>query len=186
MALILPYEGKSPNIAGSAWLAPTAVVTGDAAIGEDSSIWFGAVLRGDVHWIRVGRSVNIQDNAVCHVTNDDAPLEIEDFVSIGHAAVVHGCTLKRGCLIGIGARVLDKVIVGEQSLVAAGSVVREGTIIPPGELWAGVPAVKKKSLTEEEKRGLLYTAEMYVQYARGYQGQAVEIPLEWVDGRKKK
>ena len=122
MALILPYMHKRPVIHESAWLSPTAVVTGEVEIGPESSLWFGTVVRGDVNWIRIGSQVNLQDGVICHVTIAKAPLLIEDQTSVGHAAVVHGCTLKRGCLIGIGARVLDLAVVGEQSLVAAGSV----------------------------------------------------------------
>ncbi|MCL4304329.1 gamma carbonic anhydrase family protein [bacterium] len=175
MALILPYEGKAPRIDESAWLAPTAVVTGDTEIGPECSLWFGTVVRGDVNWIRIGARTNLQDGVICHVTIAKAPLTIEELVSVGHAAVVHGCTLKRGCLIGIGARVLDLAVVGEQSLVAAGSVVLEETIIPSGELWAGVPARKKRDLSSEERRSLLDTAERYVQYRLSYQGQWGEI-----------
>jgi carbonic anhydrase/acetyltransferase-like protein (isoleucine patch superfamily) len=180
MALILPYQGKSPVIHDTVWLAPTAVVTGDTEIGAESSIWFGTVVRGDVNWIRIGKQVNLQDGVICHVTIAKAPLTLEDQVSVGHAAVVHGCTLKRGCLIGIGARVLDHAVVSEQSLVAAGSVVLENTIIPPGELWAGVPAKKKRDLSPEEQQGLLDTAARYVHYRLHYSGHTAEIPSEWL------
>ncbi len=180
MALILPYKGKEPRIDESAWLAPNAVVTGDTEIGPECSLWFGTVVRGDVNWIRIGAKANLQDGVICHVTIAKAPLTIEELVSVGPAAVVHGCTLRRGCLIGIGARVLDLAVVGEQSLVAAGSVVLEETIIPPGELWAGVPARKKRDLSSEERKGLLDTAERYVQYRLSYQGQWAEIPPDWL------
>lgn len=180
MALILPYRDLKPRIHESAWLAPNAVITGDTEIGPDSSVWFGTVIRGDVNWIRIGAKVNLQDGVICHVTIARAPLTIENLVSVGHAAVVHGCTLKRGCLIGIGARVLDHAVVGEQSLVAAGSVVLEETVIPPGELWAGVPAKKKRELSPEEQQGLLDTAERYVQYRLHYQGLEAEIPSAWL------
>lgn len=180
MALILPYRDLKPRIHESVWLAPNAVVTGDTEIGPDCSLWFGTVVRGDVNWIRIGARVNLQDGAICHVTIGRAPLTIEDSVSVGHAAVVHGCTLRRGCLIGIGARVLDHAVVGEQALVAAGSVVLEETVIPPGELWAGVPAKKKRDLSPEEQLGLLNTAERYVQYRLHYQGLEAEIPSAWL------
>lgn len=180
MALILPYRGKLPDIHLSAWLAPNATVIGDVLIGPESSVWFGTVVRGDVNWIRIGSKVNLQDGVICHVTIAKAPLTIEDEVSIGHAAVVHGCTLRQGCLIGIGARVLDLAEIGEQSLVAAGSVVLENTIIPAGELWAGVPAKKKRELSSEERQGLIDTAARYVQYRLQYLGQNVNIPAEWL------
>lgn len=180
MALILPYQNLKPRIHESVWLAPNAVITGDTEIGPDSSVWFGTVVRGDVNWIRIGAKVNLQDGVICHVTIARAPLTIEDMVSVGHAAVVHGCTLRRGCLVGIGARVLDHAVVGEQSLVAAGSVVLEETVILPGELWAGVPAKKKRNLSPDEQQGLLDTAERYVQYRLHYQGLEAEIPSAWL------
>lgn len=184
MALILPYDGLSPRIHDSAWLAPNATVTGDTEIGAECSLWFCTVVRGDVNWVRIGQKVNLQDGVICHVTIARAPLTIEDLVSVGHGAIVHGCTLKRGCLVGIGARVLDHAVVGEQSLVAAGSVVLEQTVIPAGELWAGVPAKKKRDLSPEERQGLLDTAERYVQYRLHYQGIQAEIPAEWLPQTK--
>jgi len=184
VALILPYEGLSPRIHDSAWLAPNATVTGDTEIGAECSLWFCTVVRGDVNWVRIGQKVNLQDGVICHVTIARAPLTIEDLVSVGHGAIVHGCTLKRGCLVGIGARVLDHAVVGEQSLVAAGSVVLEQTVIPAGELWAGVPAKKKRDLSPEERQGLLDTAERYVQYRLHYQGIQAEIPAEWLPQTK--
>lgn len=184
MALILPYRGISPIIHASAWLSQTTVVIGDVQIGSESSLWFGTVVRGDVNSIRIGSRVNLQDGVICHVTISKAPLTIEDNASIGHGAVVHGCTVKEGSLIGIGARVLDLAIVGEQSLVAAGSVVLENTVIPPGELWAGVPAIKKRELSLVEKQGLLDTASRYVQYRLHYLGHEAEIPMNWLPKQK--
>lgn len=140
--IILSYNGQSPTVDRNAWVAPGAVISGDTRIGADSSVWFGAVVRGDINRIRIGCRTNIQDGAVCHVNFGDGALEIGDDVSVGQGAVLHGCTLESGCLAGIGARVLDCAIVGRQSLVAAGSVVREGTRIPAGELWAGAAADK--------------------------------------------
>jgi len=176
--LILPYLGKVPEIHPSAWISPTASIIGDVKIGAESSIWFGTIIRGDVNWIRIGDGVNIQDGAICHVLIDTAPLVIEDRVSIAHGVIVHGCTLKKGCLVGIGAKVLDHSVVGEGSLVAAGSVVREGQIIPSGELWAGIPAVKKRNLTEDERKSLLDTAERYIAYRLHYMGSDVKIPKD--------
>lgn len=164
----------------STWLAPTAVITGDVTIGAECSIWFGTVVRGDVNWIRIGDQVNLQDGVICHVTIAKAPLTIENRVSVGHAAVVHGCTLRQGCLIGIGARVLDHAVVGAESLIAAGSVVLEGSIVPPGELWAGVPAKKKRELSADERKGLLDTSARYVQYRLNYSGHTVDIPADWL------
>lgn len=180
LALILPYQGKNPVIHENSWISPTSVIVGDVQIGSESSIWFGAVIRGDVNWIRIGYRTNVQDGAVCHVTIGTAPLLVEDEVSIGHAAVVHGCTLRSGCLIGIGARVLDHAIVGERSLIAAGAVVLEGSRVPAGELWAGVPARKKRDLSVDEQQSLLDTAARYVHYRLHYTGQAAEIPKDWL------
>ncbi|MBU0690744.1 gamma carbonic anhydrase family protein [bacterium] len=177
-AQILPYEGKTPIIDPSAWISPTSVIIGDTVIGADCSVWFNTVIRGDVNTIRIGRGVNIQDGVICHVTIAKAPLVIEDYVSIAHGAIIHGCTLKRGCLIGIGAKVLDLAIIGEESLIAAGSVVREGQVIPSGELWAGIPAVKKRDLASEERKSLLDTAERYVLYRLKYMGSDIEIPQD--------
>jgi len=166
--IILPFDGKMPVIHSSAWIAPSAVVIGDVEIGAESSVWFGTVIRGDVNIIRIGRRVNIQDGVICHVNYADASLLIEDEVSIGHSAMLHGCKLERGSLIGIGARVLDRAVVGSLSLVAAGSVIREGAKIAQGELWAGIPAVKKRDLSEQEKHELISTADHYVQYRLHY------------------
>jgi gamma-carbonic anhydrase len=166
--IILPFDGHLPIIHDTAWVAPGAVVIGDTEIGEESSIWFGAVVRGDVNRIRIGRRVNIQDGAICHVNLADADLVIEDDVTIGHGAILHGCRLGAGCLIGIGARVLDHVVVGRESLIAAGSVVREGTKVPEGELWAGIPAAKKRDLKPEERQELLRNAAHYAEYRLHY------------------
>jgi gamma-carbonic anhydrase len=166
--LILSFQNKRPEIHQTAWIAPGAVVIGDTIIDAESSVWFGTVIRGDVNRIRIGKRANIQDGSICHVNYDNAALTIEDDVSIGHGVILHGCTLERGCLVGIGARVLDRAAVGAHSLIAAGSVVREGVKIPSGELWAGIPAVKKRDLTPDEIQGLLDTAAHYVQYRLHY------------------
>jgi gamma-carbonic anhydrase len=166
--LILPYDGKLPIIDPSAWIAPGSVIIGNATIGPECSVWFGAVIRADINEIRIGKRTNIQDGVVCHVNFGEASLIIGDDVSIGHSVMLHGCRIESGCLIGIGARILDRVVVGEGSLVAAGSVVREGAKIPPGELWAGAPAVKKKELTVEDREGLLKNAAHYVNFRLEY------------------
>lgn len=173
--ILLPYEGHYPNIHPTAWIAPGAVVIGDTEIGAESSVWFGAIVRGDVNRIRVGCRVNLQDGVICHVNVGDAALIIEDDVTVGHAAVLHGCTLERGCLVGIGARVLDHAVIGSFSLVAAGSVVREGARIPSGELWAGIPAVKKRDLSEAEKQELLHSAAHYAEYRLQYMGASERL-----------
>jgi len=176
--VILSFKGKFPDIHPTAWIAPGAIVIGDVVIGEEASVWFGSVIRGDVNIIRIGKRVNIQDGTICHVNYSDAALHIGDDVSIGHSVMLHGCRLETGCLIGIGARVLDGAVVGKNSLVAAGSVVREGTIIPPRELWAGVPAVKKRDLKDEGVEEILATAEHYVQYRLHYMQAGAEQSIQ--------
>ncbi len=166
--IILPFEGQFPIIHPTAWIAPGAIVIGDSVIGAESSVWFAAVVRGDVNKIRIGSRVNLQDGVICHVNVADAALTIGDQVSVGHGAILHGCTLEAGCLVGIGARVLDHAVIGSQSLIAAGSVVREGTKVPSGELWAGIPAIRKRDLKPEEMQELLNTAEHYVRYRLHY------------------
>jgi carbonic anhydrase/acetyltransferase-like protein (isoleucine patch superfamily) len=166
-ALVLPFKGILPQIHPSAWIAPTAVVIGDTEIGEESSVWFGSIVRGDVNSIRIGKRVNIQDGVICHENSNDT-LIIEDNVSVGHGAIIHGCKLEAGCLVGIGARILDRAVIGSGSLIAAGSVVKEGTIVPPGELWAGIPAVKKKTFSTADIQGLLDIADHYVHYRLHY------------------
>lgn len=150
--MILDFEGRSPQIHPRAWVAPGAVVVGDVSVGEDSSIWYGAVLRGDVHSIRVGRRSNIQDLSTVHVTRDLYPSVIGDEVTVGHRAVVHGCQVHDGALVGIGSIVLDGAVIGEGAWVAAGALVAPGISVEPGTLVAGVPArpVRKLGLDELE------------------------------------
>lgn len=147
---VRPFKGKQPRLGSGTYVADSATIIGDVEIGNDCSIWPGTVLRGDVHFIRIGSRTNIQDNCVLHVTQDAHPTVVAEEVTIGHSAIVHGCTVKKGALIGMGARVLDGAVVGECALVAAGAVVSEGMIVPPRTLVAGVPAKIKRELTEAE------------------------------------
>ncbi len=146
----LDYRGKSPAIGREVYIAGTAVVIGDVVLGDDCSVWFNAVVRGDENYVRVGKRTNVQDNSVLHVTLQTHPLSVGSDVTIGHSAIVHGCDIKDGSLIGMGAIVLDGAVIGERSMVAAGSVVKEGMIVPPGTLVAGVPATVRRKLTEED------------------------------------
>ena len=141
--IVLPARGKMPQIHNSVWLAPNCTIVGEVNIKEESTIWFGAIVRGDVASISVGKRVNIQDGAVIHGTYGQSKTIIEDRVSIGHNAIVHGAKICKGALIGMGAVVMDHVVVGEGAVVAAGAVVLEGTIIPPKTLFAGVPAKER-------------------------------------------
>jgi carbonic anhydrase/acetyltransferase-like protein (isoleucine patch superfamily) len=152
---------KEPVLGRDVYLASTAVVLGDVTLGDHSSVWYGAVLRGDINRIVVGHHSNVQDNAVLHLA-DDFPCVVGNWVTIGHSAVVHACTIGDECLIGIGATVLDGTVIGEQSLVGAGAVVTPGTVIPPGSMVLGAPAKVKRALTPEERAGLKHWAEKYV------------------------
>lgn len=149
MAIIKKLNGYDPKFGKNCFLADNAVIVGDVEMGDDCSIWFGAVLRGDVHRIRIGNKVNIQDNATIHATYKKSPTEIGNHVSIAHNAVVHGCTIKDNVLIGMGAIVLDDAIVESNTIVAAGSVVTKGTVVESGWVYGGIPAKKIKQLGEE-------------------------------------
>lgn len=153
MPLILPVKGVSPNIPSSCFVAENATIVGDVVLGEDCSIWFNAVVRGDVNKIRIGSKVNIQDGACIHCTYEKTQTIIGNNVSIGHNAIVHGCKVDDNVLIGMGAIVMDNVQIGSNSIIAAGAVVLEGTIIAPGSIFAGVPAKKVKDISQELLKG---------------------------------
>lgn len=166
-ALILPFHGHSPEFAASAWLAPTATVVGRADLAEESSVFYGAVLRADMDAISLGARSNLQDNVVVH-TDFGIPTVIGSGVSVGHAAVLHGCTIEDDCLIGMSATVLNRAVVGHGSLVAAGSVVLEGTVIPPRSLVAGIPAKVRREITDEEFEHIRANAAHYVALSRAH------------------
>ncbi len=153
MPVILPVKGISPDIPSDVFVAPNATIVGDVVMGPSCSIWFNAVIRGDVNAIRIGEKVNIQDNAVIHCTYEKNATMIGNNVSIGHSAIVHGCTIEDNVLIGMGAIVMDRAVVGSYSIIAAGAVVLEGTVIPPGSVYAGVPAKKVKDVSPEKVSG---------------------------------
>jgi carbonic anhydrase/acetyltransferase-like protein (isoleucine patch superfamily) len=166
MALIKSVNGKSPQIGEDVYLAENATVVGDVVMGNQCSVWFNAVIRGDVHYIRIGNKVNIQDGAVIHCTYQKHPTEIGDNVSIGHNALVHGCKVMNNVLIGMGAIVMDGVRVHSNSIIAAGAVVLEGTIVESGCIYAGVPAKKVKELSQEQTAVLIEgIADNYVMYS---------------------
>jgi carbonic anhydrase/acetyltransferase-like protein (isoleucine patch superfamily) len=175
MASILPYKGWFPKIDPTVYIAPNATVIGNVEIGEHSSVWFGAVVRGDVHYIKIGRYTNIQDNAVIHVTHytkpdmsDGFPTIIGDYVSIAHGAIVHGCVIKDNVLVGIGAKILDGAVINENTLVAAGTLVPPGKEFPPGVLLMGSPAKVKRELTPEEIEKIKENALNYAKYKEQY------------------
>lgn len=165
MPLILPVKGVAPDIAPDCFIAENATIVGDVVIGEKCSVWFNAVIRGDVHYIKIGNYTNIQDGAVIHCTYKKAPTVIGNYVNIGHQAMVHGCTVKDHVLIGMGAIVMDHAIVEDYVIIAAGAVVLENTICERGFLYAGVPAKKIKALSEEQISMLNQLPHNYVMYA---------------------
>ncbi len=166
--MIHPFKAIKPEIHDSAMVAESAQVIGDVVIGEESSIWFNAVVRGDVNYIRIGMRTNIQDGCVLHVARRTLPLIIGDEVTVGHNAVLHACTVGNRCLIGMGAIVMDGAEVGENSIVGAGALVISGTKIPPGSLVLGSPAQVKRPLTEEEARNIRESAAHYVADIENY------------------
>ncbi len=166
MALILPVLGISPAFGKNCFLAPNATIVGDVITGDDCSFWFNAVVRGDVNSIRLGNRVNVQDGAVIHCTFEKTRTIIGDNVSIGHNAIVHGCTIHNDVLIGMGAIVMDNAEIGSNTIIAAGAVVLEGTRVEPGTIYAGIPAKKVKDVSQELIKGEINRiAENYVKYA---------------------
>lgn len=164
MAHLITIDGATPVVAESAFLAPTATLSGDVALGEQSSAFYGVSARGDSAPIRVGERTNLQDNVVLHA-DAGFPCTLGNDVTVGHSAVVHGATVEDGCLIGMSATVMNGAVVGAHSMVAAGALVLEGTVIPSGSLVAGVPAKVRRELTEQELEGLKTSAATYVRLA---------------------
>jgi carbonic anhydrase/acetyltransferase-like protein (isoleucine patch superfamily) len=175
LSIIIPFDGKTPRVHPTAFIAPTAVLIGDVVIGAESSIWFGAVLRGDHpdHGIRVGARTSIQDNCVLHVSARGATI-VGDEVTVGHGAVFESCEIQRGALIGMNAVLLHGCVVGEESLVAALSVVPTGMVIPPRMLVAGAPAQIRKELKGESADWVRGSSEHYVELSRAYLAQKLE------------
>lgn len=165
------FLGRSPRLGPDVYISDTAAVVGDVTLGDGASIWFGASLRGDVHWIEVGAGSNVQDNATVHVSRGTHPCRIGEHVTIGHNAVVHGCTIEDGVLIGMGAVVLDGAVIGRGSLVGAGALVTGHTIVPPGSLVIGSPARVVRQLGEDEVVRNRANALHYVRMSAIYRGQ---------------
>ena len=170
--MIKSFENQQPKIHETAFVADTAVVIGDVEIGEQSSVWYGSILRGDVNHIRIGARTNIQDASVIHVSSKTHPTILEDEITVGHRVTLHGCYIETGCLIGIGSIILDGVRVGKNSLVAAGSLLTPNTQIPPASLVMGAPARVKRALTEEEGENLKKFWQNYVSLSRIYKNQS--------------
>jgi carbonic anhydrase/acetyltransferase-like protein (isoleucine patch superfamily) len=164
--MIRPYLQQFPRIASTAWVAPSADVIGDVEIGDQSSVWYGCVVRGDVFPIRIGARTNVQDHCVLHVTHDKYATVLHDDVTIGHRVVLHGCTVESGALVGIGAIVLDQAVIGAGALVGAGSLVTPGTKVPPGMVAMGAPAKVVREVTDAERAWMRESVEIYVRLAR--------------------
>ena len=169
MAIIKELNGHTPKFGENCFLADNAVVVGEVEMGDNCSIWFSAVVRGDVHYIKMGNKVNIQDNATIHATYQKSPTTIGNNVSIGHNAIVHGCTIHNNVLVGMGAIVMDDCIIESNSLIAAGAILTKGTHVKEGELWAGIPAKKIKDVPKELKEGEIERiANNYLMYSSWY------------------
>ncbi|MGW0497318.1 gamma carbonic anhydrase family protein [Streptomyces sp. NPDC003007] len=166
-AMITGIGGREPEIDETAFVAPTASVIGSVVLGAGASVWYGAVVRGDVEAISVGASSNVQDNGTLHA-DPGFPVRVGERVSIGHNAVVHGATVEDDCLIGMGATVLNGAVIGAGSLVAAQALVPQGMVVPPGSLVAGVPAKVRRELSEEERQGVTLNGTMYAELAKAH------------------
>lgn len=166
--MIKPFKDLAPKIHETAFIAAGAIVVGDVEIGENASVWYGSILRGDVNYIRVGARTNLQDGTIVHVSSKDHPTILESDITVGHRVTLHGCNVESGCLIGIGSILLDGVRVGRNSLVAAGSLLTPGTEVPPGSLVMGSPAKVKRPLTEQEIEGIRQNVAEYVELSAIY------------------
>lgn len=166
--MVRTFRGIAPTIAPSAFVEETAVVIGDVVVGPDSSIWFHAVIRGDVHYIRIGHRTNIQDLCLLHVSHNTHPLTLGDDITVGHHAVLHGCTIHDRVLVGMGAIIMDGVVIEEDCVIGAGALITEGVHIPPKSLVLGSPAKVKRALTEDEMQWIKQSAANYIHYAQQY------------------
>jgi carbonic anhydrase/acetyltransferase-like protein (isoleucine patch superfamily) len=170
--MIRSYQGRTPHIPATCYVDPSAQILGDVILGDHSSVWMNAVLRGDVNSIRLGSNSNVQDCAVLHGQRNLYAVQVGDWVTIGHNATVHGCVVEDECLIGIGARVLNNSRIGSGSIIAAGAVVPENTMVPPRTLWAGVPARQRRELGDKDRALILEYAKNYLDYVAIYLSEA--------------
>lgn len=166
--LILPYKGVLPRIHPTAYVAPSSSIVGDVEIGAGSGIWFNCVIRGDVEWVKIGERTNIQDGTVIHVTRNGHPTRIGSGITIGHACILHACTLEDDCFIGMGSLVMDDAVVKSGGMLAAGSMLTPGKIVPKGQLWAGRPAKYFRDLTQEEIDFIAISANNYYKHVVEY------------------
>jgi carbonic anhydrase/acetyltransferase-like protein (isoleucine patch superfamily) len=169
--MLRPFRGTIPRVHPTAYIDDSAQIIGDVEIGEESSVWMCVVVRGDVHHIRIGRRSNVQDGTIVHVMRGTHPTAIGDEVTIGHGAVVHGCTIQDRCLIGMGAILLNGVTVGHDSIVAAGTLLPEGTIVPPRSLVMGAPGKVRRGLSDADVESIRDLADRYVGYRLDYMGR---------------
>jgi gamma-carbonic anhydrase len=167
--MLRPYRGRLPIVHPTAYVDASAQVIGDVEIGAESSVWMNAVVRGDVNTIRIGNRSNVQDGTVVHVMHETHPTRIGDDVTIGHAAIVHGCTIGNRVLIGMGATLLNGAVIGDDSIVAAGTLVTEGFVVPPRSLVMGSPGKVRKTLVDEDVAAILEYAANYVRYKKDYE-----------------
>ena len=170
--MIKKFSGKSPIIPDSCYISESVDLIGDVTLGENVSLWFGTVIRGDMHHITIGARSNIQDNSVIHVTTDISPTRIGDEVTVGHNAIIHGATIEDRCLIGMGSIIMDDVVVGEGSIVGAGAVVPPNMIIPPRSLVVGLPAKIVRQTTDEELEMIIERAQHYIDFSQEYKNQS--------------
>jgi len=166
--MIRSFQGLTPRLAASAYVDDSAQLIGDVTLAEHASVWMNCVLRGDVHYIRVGANSNIQDNTVLHGMKQQWPVVVGDWVTVGHSVVLHGCAIEDRCLIGMGSIILNGARIGAGSIIAAGTVISEGTVIEPGSLWMGVPGKFRKKLSSEEQEAVLRYARNYLEYKEQY------------------
>jgi carbonic anhydrase/acetyltransferase-like protein (isoleucine patch superfamily) len=169
--VIRSYKGRRPQIAASAYVDEAATVIGDVVIGEDSSVWPGVVIRGDVHYIRIGTRTNVQDGCVLHVMRDEWPLILGDNVTVGHGVLLHGCTIESRCLIGMGTIILNGAKIGTGSIIAAGTLVPERTEVPPGSLFMGHPGKLRRTLSPGDQASIDGYAQRYVEYKDTYRAE---------------
>jgi len=166
--MIRPYKGTWPKLGERVYVDPSAQVIGDVELGDHASVWMNAVIRGDVHSIRIGAYSNVQDNCVVHVFKAEHPTVVADHVTVGHSVTLHGCRIDSHCLIGMGATILNDAHVGEECVIAAGSLVPERMVVPRGSLVMGLPAKVRRPLTAEEREGIRRYADNYVEYKESY------------------
>ena len=172
--MIRSYRGHAPQIAATAYIDAAGVIIGDVVIGEDSSVWPCAVIRGDVNYIRIGARTNVQDGSVLHVMRDTHPLVLGDNVTIGHAVVLHGCTIESRCLIGMGSIILNGAKIGAGSIIAAGTLLPEGAVVPPGSLFMGQPGKLRRTLGPEDLDSIDRYAQRYVEYKETYRAESAK------------